>query len=633
MALSPEQLARLMGGIKLQQRAAVAGLPPARRPEERRLDAYINSQNIAAAKIAAATAPSRVDVGKVLLGGAPKSLRESGLTADGFSFDESQKRAIEILTRKKHVCLIGAAGTGKTTMVKHALAQLIYGSESVSDPVGIRLLSGEQGPSIAICAFTGIATQVIKNTLPPWLHNACKTIHQLLEYKPVDRSSGESGMFIPNRTMANKLDHDIIVIDEASMLGLDLWHNLVDALRPHTKVILIGDLNQLKPVADATMFAYALSAGIDEKDDWSIAELTTIHRQKEAAANKIIDGAHAILHGKLPVFDDPQKDPDWRFIGFELKPNAMNAHDQIVGALDWLRKQPTPGTPERSLYDPYNDLVLTAGNGFNEDDSSSFVQQAPLNGTLSRLLEPPTDEHPLYIIDAGRDTKRFAVGHRVMATKNESPAEKNRVTNGLTGRITKIESNPNWAGNRNMFGTEREVMEFRASQAKAAMKSAMEEFSLAAVDTSRFTATETASEKQASHVIYVKYVNGAERVYRTAAEVAGIQLAYAVTVHKAQGSQADTVIIVVHHAVKKQLSREWFYTGVTRARRRVIVLYTRMGLSTAVARQQIFGKDLREKVNRYRQVMENGNVLVRLKAREVMIEHGPNGEEFEVHDD
>jgi hypothetical protein len=333
------------------------------------------------------------------------------------------------------------------------------------------------------------------------------------------------------------------------------------------------------------------------------------------------------------VFDDPTKDSDWRFIGFELPANASIAHDKIVGAVDWLRKQPTPGTPERPLFDPYHDLLLCAGNGFDENDSSSFVQQSPLNGTLSRLIEPISDEHPLYIVDAGREIKRFAVGHRVMATKNEPPDTKDRVTNGLTGRITKLESNINWSGNRNMFGTEREVMEFRQSQAKAAMTEAMANFSLAEVDTSRFTANETSAEKQSSHVITVKYVNGAERTYRSAAEVAAIQLAYAVTVHKAQGSQADTVIVVVHHAVKKQLSREWFYTAVTRAKRRVIVLYTRMGLSTATARQQIFGANLKEKVNRYRGAMENGNAFVRLRARDVMIHRGPDGTEWEAVED
>jgi exodeoxyribonuclease V alpha subunit len=620
MALTQEQLSRLMSGIKVQQRAQVAGLPAAETREEKRLHGYINSQNTAVATAAAASAPSRANVGAIHLGGAPRVLVESGLTAEGFNFDESQLLALKKLIHGKHVCLIGAAGTGKTTMVKHALAQLIYGGEGIDNAVGIRQLSGDQGPSIAICAFTGIATQVIKNTLPTWIHGACKTIHQLLEYKPVNQDSGERGMFKPTRDSLAKLDHDIIVIDEASMLGLDLWHNLVDALRPHTKIILIGDLNQLKPVADATMFAYALSAGIDEKDDWSIAELTTIHRQKEPAANKIIDGAYSILNGKAPTFDNPTTDPDWRLIGYELPSNASQAHDKIVGAVNWLRNQPTPGTPDRALFDPYKDLLLTAGNGFDENDSSAFVQQSPLNGTLSRMIEPPSEDHPLYIVDAGRDVKRFAVGHRVMATKNESPDTKDRVTNGLTGRIIRIDSNANWNGNRNMFGTEREVMEFRKSHAKAAMEQGLKDFSLASVDTSRFTATETAQEKQASHIITVKFLNGAERTYRTTADVGALQLAYAVTVHKAQGSQADTVIIVVHHAVKKQLSREWLYTAVTRARRRVIILYTRMGLSTAASRQQIFGANLREKVNRYRQVMENGNVLVRLKARDVMIE-------------
>ena len=96
--------------------------------------------------------------------------------------------------------------------------------------------------------------------------------------------------------------------------------------------------------------------------------------------------------------------------------------------------------------------------------------------------------------------------------------------------------------------------------------------------------------------------------------------AYAITTHKAQGSQADTVIVVVHHAVRAQLSREWFYTAVTRAKRRVVVLYTRMGLSIAVNRQQIHGATMAAKVARYREVMTQGNVFVRLRARQQITE-------------
>lgn len=633
MALTQEQISKLMSSITLKQRAKVVGLPPAATTEDRRTENYVNSQNTRNAEKAAATAPTQHDRGQIKLLGAPRTLEDSGLTANGFTFDESQLVAIDTLTQGRHVCLIGQAGTGKTTMVKHALAQLIFGSDSVAEPYGIRSLSGEQGPSIAICAFTGIATQVVKDTLPGWLHGACKTIHQLLEYKPVDNDSGDEfskGMFRPTRNAEAKLDHDIIVIDEASMLGLDLWHNLVDALRPHTRVILIGDLNQLKPVADATMFAYALSAAIDGKHGWSIAELTTIHRQKEPAANKIIDAATAILQGRFnkTMFDQPT-DPDWRVIGFELPANASHAHDAIAKAIDYLRKQPTPGTLDRALFDPYNDLLLCAGNGDDENNSASFVQQIPLNGTLSRIIEQPSDEHPIYIIDAGRDIKKFAVGHRVMATKNESYLMKDRVTNGMVGRITNIEWNKNWSGNRALFGSEGEVLAFRTAQAKASLESAMANFSLASVDTSAMMANTGDKEKQASHVVTVKFKNGAERVYRSSSEVSGIQLAYAMTVHKAQGSQADTVVIVVHQAVKAQLSREWLYTGITRAKRRVIILYTSMGLATAVNRQQIFGKDLKEKVDRYRMTMQQGRQLVRLEARSLTFEHSTEEESYE----
>ncbi len=641
MALTDEQYAKLMSGLKLPTRAKVAGLPAPKGKEEKSIYKHIDSQNAQRAAMAEtnghiAQVQREMAKGRIDLAGAPRTLEESGLLATGFEFDESQLVALDKVVNGRHVCLIGAAGTGKTTLVKSGMAQLIYGSpDSKNAPLGIRQLSGDQGPSIAICAFTGIATHVVRRTLPSWLHGACKTIHTLLEYKPIDANDDRKGMFAPSRTANNKLDHDLIVIDEASMLGLDLWHNLVDALRPHTRIILIGDLNQLKPVADATMFAYALSAGIDKKSGWDIAELTTIHRQKEAAANKIIDGAHAILNGKNPVFDNPA-DPDWRFIGYELPPQADKAHAQIVGAIEWLRKAPTPGTPERPIFDPYKDLLLTAGNGYDENDSASLVQQAPLNGSLSRIIEPPTDEHPMYIIDAGRETRRFAVGHRVMATKNESPAEKDRVTNGMTGRILSIEPNPQWNGKVGQFGTEKEVNQWRAERAKALMNRGADggelgvnlgAFTLEGFNTEDFEAKNQPAEKQASHILTIKFNNGATRTYRSAADVESIMLGYAVTVHKAQGSQADTVVIVCHQAVKGQLSREWLYTAVTRAQRRVVVLYTRMGLSKAVNTQQIFGASLREKVNRYRQVMESSRVAVRLEAYATTVERARIGDD------
>lgn len=578
----------------------------------------------------------------------PQTAEESGLLPP-FKWDASQADALRRLAAAPYGALIGAAGTGKTTLVKALAAKIIYGDPELGlEPQGIVDLGEGQGPSIAFVAFTGIASQVISQALPAWLAPACKTIHSLLEYKPAnlaaeDEEGKETSVnaFVPTRNRHNKLNIKVLVVDEASMLGLDLWHNLLDALRPGVKVILIGDLNQLKPVADQTMFAYALAESLRPNPRWVVAELTTIHRQKEPAANRIIETAHDVLNGRKLTFDNPA-DPNWRVIGFELASNPDRALNQIVGMADKLRKatvHPTidPETPP--YYQPYMDRIMTAGNGDDPNNTSSLVQQVPINEFLCRIIEPPTAENPIYIIDAGTTQKRFATGHRVMATKNEPPSTKDRVTNGMTGRVTEIRVNPSWSGILGSVGPEEEVREWRSQMARRALDgvkvTAEESHAELEADFSSFNVAEILEEKQkneeesggrfgagpASHIVVVRFDNGAVREFRSKAQVMQLQLAYATTVHKAQGSQCDTAIIVCHQAAKSQLSREWLYTAVTRARKRVVLLYTPFGLQTAIHKQQIFGRTLAEKILRYKQAMEEGtggrNGVVRLTVEEL----------------
>src|SRR5690606_30837352 len=122
------------------------------------------------------------------------------------------------------------------------------------------------------------------------------------------------------------------------------------------------------------------------------------------------------------------------------------------------------------IYDPYRDRIITAGNGYNDDDPRSNVQQYPLNYALARLIQPPDAEHPIIVIDAGRSQKRFATGHRVMATKNEPPDVMDRVTNGMTGIILGIEYNARYEGNRRNVGPEDEVKAARKAQLDAFMQ-------------------------------------------------------------------------------------------------------------------------------------------------------------------
>jgi superfamily I DNA/RNA helicase len=106
-----------------------------------------------------------------------------------------------------------------------------------------------------------------------------------------------------------------------------------------------------------------------------------------------------------------------------------------------------------------------------------------------------------------------------------------------------------------------------------------------------------------SHIVSVKYDSGAFREYNLNAEVEQLQIAYASTTHKAQGAEMPTAIIVVHHANKFMLSRENFYTAVTRAKERVIILYTQLGLRIALSKQKISGRNLADKTASYLKMM------------------------------
>lgn len=557
---------------------------------------------------------------------------ESGLYDRSIELDESQVVAVDRLANVQYGCLIGAAGTGKTTVQKYLIQRLIYGNGD-GDAPAIRLKRLESKAfNIALVAFTGMASQVIKSNLPEWLGGAASTIHGLLEFAPeehINKRGETSRIFMPQRHQFNKLDIDVLIIDEASMLGLELWKQLLDALKPGTRIYMTGDLNQLPPIIGQPIFAYALS-------HWTVAELTKVHRQKEAGANRIVEVAHQILNGVEPTFDTSEGNPHWRVIGFNLDDNVKKAFTQILAILNQVRKMkvhPDADPTQPLIYDPYRDRVMTAGNGYDENIESSMVQQHPINEALSMLIQPPDEEHQRIIIDAGRSHKKFAVNLRVMATKNESMNQENRVTNGLTGRILAIEPNANYTGDSRRFGPEEAI--------KAHIKSALakggignfgttlgqvdeekpnlsfeDDFSLDGTELQGGTPEEQVdSSGIASHTVHVAFDNGAIRKYASKAGVDSLQLAYASTVAKCQGSQFDTAIIVVHPAQKGQLSREWLYTAVTRATKRVIILKTSYGMRLAINRQKIVGRTIAEKVLRYYEMCSEAGVEAGYGAR------------------
>jgi ATP-dependent exoDNAse (exonuclease V) alpha subunit len=472
-----------------------------------------------------------------------------------------------------------------------------------------------------------MAVQVMKSNLPSWMHIACKTIHSLLEFAPEQVESKDGGMsrrFVPQRNNLRKLDHDIIMIDEASMVGVELWTQILAACRFGTRIYMIGDLNQLPPIVGQSVFGFALG-------QWHVCELTKVHRQKDPGANRIVEVAHEVLNGKPLTFDQAKGNPDWRVIFQPIHDDPIKAHNQILQILDQLRKRRVDAANPDSpiIYDPYRDRVMTAGNGY-EQVNTSAIHQFPINDSLSTLIEPPTDENPRILIDGGREqTKKFAVNLRIMATKNEPPDMVDRVTNGMTGVITSIRRNGNYTGRWDNFGTEDEVRAATAAKLAALRSGAsnqqtmLEEvanFELEGFgDDVELSGGQSQEEIEgggaSSHVIDVTFDNGASRTFASKAGVGSLQLAYASTVAKCQGSQFDTAIIICHPAAKAMLSREWLYTAITRATQRVIILGTEFAIRQAVSKQKIRGANLQEKVNRYLQMSAEGERVGQVRVR------------------
>ncbi len=584
--------------------------------------------------------------------------------------DPSQVAAVHGMVKEQYACLIGAAGTGKTTTTRVLLHTLMNGdAEAGIDPIRIEtvdmstyrpkvsILDDEDAediedqedamvragttriPAIALCAYTGQATQVLRGNLPPaWRANAM-TIHSLLAYVPVPytKPDGKPGMrFEPTYTSEYRLPWDVIMIDEGSMVNLDLWGKLLAACKPGCRIYIIGDLNQLPPPVGMGVLGFALAK-------WKVFQLTVVHRQSDESANRIIDTAHAVLNGRYDdiKFDDPQTNKNWRVIGFEIAKDQETAHRQIVNIAKALSEKRVSEdvNPERPLvYDPFRDRIMTPGNGYNPDEPGSMLGQSQINDTLSRLF---TDEGVTrYIIDCQRVVKKFAVGYRVMATKNEPSDTVNRVTNGLTGKIMKIIPNAQWKGDRRLVGDERIVAENRKHMVTEALRQNVDQgymnraealnASLSgksiedvikglsdAAAAKGATMTEEKLSGPASHIVTVRFDNGATREFSLNAEVEQLMLAYASTVHKTQGAEMPTAIIVVHDANKFHLNRESLYTAVTRAKERVIFLYTQYGFRYALSKQKVSGRDLGEKIANYLKLMggEDGEGFKTVKVR------------------
>ncbi|HIR76800.1 MAG TPA: ATP-dependent RecD-like DNA helicase [Candidatus Choladousia intestinipullorum] len=391
----------------------------------------------------------------------------------GTILDEKQKEAVTEAVRCGLLVITGGPGTGKTTTIN----TLISYFES-------------EGLQILLAAPTGRAAKRMTEATG----YEARTIHRMLEISGLQEE--QAGGF--ERNAQNPLDADVIIIDEMSMVDIYLMHALLDAVTVGTRLIMVGDRNQLPSVGPGSVLKDVIDSG-----KVPVVRLTRIFRQ--ASESDIVMNAHKINRGEPVALDNRSRD------FFFLRRTDANV---IISIVIQLIREKLPRYVDAK---PYDIQVLTPMR-------KGLLGVERLNRILQEYLNPPAQKKRQH----EQNGTIFREGDKVMQIKNNYqteweirgrygiPVEKGiGVFNGDMGIIREIN-----------LQTERVTVEFDEQRIVEYPYSSLEE----------------------------------------------LELAYAVTIHKSQGSEYPAVVIPLLSGPRMLMNRNLLYTAVTRARKCVTVV-------------------------------------------------------------
>lgn len=532
----------------------------------------------------------------------PKPLIVSDDTQGKIVYNLQQAKFIQLALAGKSCALIGPAGTGKTTCTKGAIFSLIQSGKIPTLQILNHAHLNSGVPGIICTSFTNKAVQNTKRILPLDLRQNCLTIHKLLEYVPEyfdvwDEKTGKykkTMRFVPSRNASNPLPKSIhtIIIDEATMVPIDLWNRLFEALpyNENLQIILVGDIQQLPPVFGRSIFIHAMEAGIPK------VELTEVYRQ--ALESPIISLAHRILSGK--VIPKPELE-EWNIdkmaegngkvtIRPWKKPLGIEASLLVMSKF-------LPEMIDSGEYDPMNDTILTPYNkAFGTIELNKIVATH-----LAKKYNP--ENEPVYEIIAGINKKYFRVGDKVLHNKTEHI-------------ITAIEKNKGYFGKP--FRPASLTLDYEGIEHDKDKKSALaslltgedSETSNKSIDDLLNSFASIGDEKedltkQCSHkvTVYSEEFDSFETL-ETSGDVGSLDLGYAITVHKSQGSEYRRVFFITHASQANMLFRELIYTAVTRAREELYVIGTPALFVAGITSQRLPGKTLEEKIEAFERTLK-----------------------------
>ena len=393
--------------------------------------------------------------------------------------DEQQKKAVMEAVVKGVTVITGGPGTGKTTTINTIIK-----------------LFERQGLNIVLAAPTGRAAKRMSEATG----GDAQTIHRLLEISGgiSDDENDGRGTYTFERNEENPLDADVVIIDEMSMVDVSIMNSLLKAICVGTRLILVGDVNQLPSVGPGNVLKDIISSG-----EFTVVKLVKIFRQ--AAVSDIVTNAHKINRGEHISLDNKSKD------FFMMQSLDINEIATIITIL--VRDK----MPKYVNAKPFDIQVLTPMK-------KGEVGVEKLNVILQKELNPPS-----------RDKKEreahgsiFREGDKVMQIKNNYQIE--------------------WEI-RSKYGTlvENGTGVFNGDCGKIKM---INEF---------------------AQLVTVEFEEGKMVDYKYS-QLDELELAYAITIHKSQGSEYPAVVIPLLSGPQMLMNRNLLYTAVTRAKHCVTIV-------------------------------------------------------------
>lgn len=399
----------------------------------------------------------------------------SGMEAEqGIELDDLQKKAVMTSICHGIMILSGGPGTGKTTTI-NTMIQFFE----------------REGMDILLAAPTGRAAKRMTEATG----FESKTIHRLLE---INGSMEEGGNARFERNEENPLEADVIIIDEMSMVDIYLFQSLLNAISVGTRLIMVGDRNQLPSVGPGQVLQDLIRSG-----SFPVVILEKIFRQ--AGESDIVVNAHKINRGESISLDNKSRD------FFLLERNDANV---IYKHMIQLIKEKLPSYVEAA---PYDIQVLTPMR-------KGSLGVDTLNGILQKYLNPPSTDKKEYQIGE----RLFREGDKVMQIKNNYQ---------ITWEVVSRYGIPIDRGMGIFNGDIGVIKEIN--------------------ETAQSLTIEYDEHRQVEYPF---------------ASLEEIELAYAITIHKSQGSEYPAVILPLLSGPKMLFNRNLLYTGVTRARKCVTIL-------------------------------------------------------------